>query len=300
MTLTTPVPTPFTTRQRMSWLVHGYSKKGKSTVAATCPRPVLVLDAEGSWRFIPGRTIEWDPLREPPPLNPGGACQHPLKDANGVDLPHVDGCWDICVVYVAEWQTVQTVYTYLTQWAHVLKFVSVVIDSITELQRRCKANLKGTEAMKIQDWGVLLSVMDATIRGFRDLCLMPQLSVRCVVFVSETRETGMGRLVPYMQGQIAVSLPYWVDVCGYIYVDYEKDQDGQFTQEVRRLWIGPHTQYESGERVQGRLGNVLTVSKPPEGQTGQEIAFWMCHAFRIPWEQYLATTNGHQATGVSA
>jgi hypothetical protein len=259
-------PSPFTTHQRMSWLIHGGSKKGKSTVAATCPKPVLVLDAEGSWRFIPGRKVYWDPLKELPPT--------------------YDGTWDICVVHVQVWETVQLVYQYLTQWTH-LPFVSVVIDSITEIQRRCKANLKGTDAMKIQDWGVLLSVMDSTIRGFRDLCLMQQLSVRCVVFVCETRETGMGRLVPYMQGQIATSLPYWVDICGYMFVDYEMDANNQATQEVRRMWIGPHTQYEAGERVQGRLGNVLTVSKPLNNQIGVEIAFWMTVVFGIEWSEYL-------------
>lgn len=266
--LVQPAPvTPFSTHQRMSWLIHGMSKRGKSTLSATAPKPVLVLDAEGSWRFIPGRVKYWDPLTETP--------------------PEWHGQYDICVVHVRQWETVAQVYAYLTQTK--LPFVSVVIDSITEIQRRCKANLKGTEAMKIQDWGVLLAWMDTTIRGFRDLCLMPQLAVRCVVFVSESRETNVGRLVPYMQGQIATSLPYWVDVCGYLYVDYEQDANGQATREIRRLYIGPHDKFESGERVQGKLGNVLTFNKPPDGQTGQEISFWMTHVFDIPWEQYLLT-----------
>lgn len=277
--------TPFAVRQRMSWLIHGGSKKGKSSLSATAPKPVLVLDAEGSWRFIPGRVVYWDPLRETPPMTPGGICQHPENPS-----AHVDGCWDICVVHVQQWETVQMIYQYLTQWT-MLPFVTVVIDSITEIQRRCKANLKGTEQMKIQDWGVLLSVMDGTIRGFRDLCLMTQLAVRCVVFVSETKETNTGRLVPYMQGQIATSLPYWVDICGYLYVDYETDENGQNTKEVRKLYIGPHQQFESGERVQGKLGNVLTFSKPSEGQTGVEIDFWMHYAFGIPWAPSATATS---------
>lgn len=252
--------TPFQVQQRMSWLIHGYSKRGKSTLAATSPKPVLVLDAEGSWRFIPGKITYWDPMAGPP--------------------PDYDGTWDICVVHVREWTTVAMVFSYLTQWVH-LPFISVVIDSITEIQRRCKANLKGTEAMKIQDWGVLLSVMDATIRGFRDLCLMPQLSTRCVVFISETKEGSGGRLIPAMQGQIGTSLPYWVDVCGYLYQDFDIDQNGQPTQEVRRLWISPHAQYEAGERVQGKLGSVLTFQKPPPGTVGVEIEWWMKNVFEL-------------------
>jgi hypothetical protein len=250
----------FSTHQRLSLLIHGYSKRGKSTLAATAPKPVLVLDAEGSWRFIPGRVKYWNPMIETPPV--------------------WDGTWDICVVHVTEWATVMMVYQYLTQWVH-LPFVSVVIDSITEIQRRCKANLKGTDAMKIQDWGVLLSVMDSTIRGFRDLCLMPQLNTRCVVFVSETMETNVGRLIPAMQGQIARSLPYWVDICGYYFVDYDLDANGQATKEVRRLQIGPHPNYEAGERVQGKLGTVLTVEKPAPGTTGIDIDWWMRYVFDV-------------------
>lgn len=252
--------TSFSTHQRISMLIHGLSKRGKSSLASTAPKPVLVLDAEGSWRFIPGRIRYWDPMAETPPM--------------------WDGTWDICVVHITEWSQVAMVYGYLTQWVQ-LPFVSVVIDSITEIQRRCKANLKGTEAMKIQDWGVLLSVMDATIRGFRDLCLMPQLNVRCVVFVSETMESQQGRLVPAMQGQIARSLPYWVDICGYLYVDWDRDANGQATREVRRFWITPHAQYEAGERVQGRLGAFLTVEKPPPNTIGWDIEYWMDIIFGV-------------------
>jgi hypothetical protein len=262
------VPPPkqvFDTHQRLSWLIHGASKKGKSTLAATAPKPVLVLDAEGSWRFIPGKIRYWDPLTETPPT--------------------WDGSWDICIVHVREWATVDLVYKYLLAWPLLFTTVgpvSVVVDSITEIQRRCKANLKGTEAMKIQDWGVLLSAMDSTIRGFRDLCLIKELSVRCVVFVSETRiENNTGKYVPYMQGQIAVSLPYWVDICGYMYPDWDLDENGQPTRECRRIWISPHQQYESGERVQGKLGGVLTFYRPPENAVGVEIDWWMKVVFNL-------------------
>jgi hypothetical protein len=258
-----PAPV-YSTHQRLSWLIHGQSKKGKSTLAATSPKPVLVLDAEGSWRFIPGNIVYWDPLNETPPV--------------------YDGTWDICIVHIREWATVHMVYQYLLQWPNLFTTagpISVVIDSITEIQRRCKMNLKGTEAMKIADWGVLLSAMDSTIRGFRDLCLIPQLTIRCVVFISETRENSQGRQVPYMQGQIATSLPYWVDICGYMYPDYDADANGQQTRECRRIWISPHTQYEAGERVQGKLGGVLTFYKPPDNTVGTEIDWWMRVVFGL-------------------
>lgn len=253
MTSVQPTTPTFGPEERLSILIHGGSKLGKSTLTGTAPKPVLVLDAEGSWRFIPVRKKYWDPTTGGP--------------------PECDGTWDACVVTVREWSTVTLVYQWLSQY--VTCFTSVVIDSITELQRRCKSNLKGTEAMKIADWGVLLSQMDATIRGFRDLTLIPALNVRCVVFVAETRRDQGNKMVPYLQGQISVSLPYWVDICGFLYADWEYDGNGQPTQEVRRLWITPHQQYEAGERVQGLLGGCITVRKPPPGATGRDVEQWM-------------------------
>ena len=249
----------FQPHQRLSILVHALSKKGKSTLSSTAPQPILVLDAEGSWRFIPVRQIFWDPVAGPP--------------------PEYDGSWDVCIVTVNQWQTIELVYQWITQRPTI--FTSVVIDSITEVQRRCKSNLRGTDAMKIQDWGVLLSRMDAVIRGYRDLCLMPTSSVRCAVFIAETRQANDGRWVPYMQGQISNSLPYWVDLCGYLYADYEADENGQPTEEVRKLWIGPSQQFESGERVQGRLGYVQTIRKPLGSVVGTDITDWMRTIYQI-------------------
>lgn len=252
--------TIFTPQHRLSMLIHAGSKVGKSTLTGTAPKPILVLDAEGSWRFIPVRQVTWDPMQGPPP-----AC---------------DGSWDACVVSVREWETVSQVYKWLTQYETC--FTSVVIDSITEIQRRCKANMVGTEALKIQDWGVLLSVMDGVIRGFRDLTLIQNSPVRCVMFVAETRQRNSDdKWVPYMQGQISVSLPYWVDICGYLYPDYALDANGQQTTEFRRLLISPHPQFEAGERVQGRLGKSIEIYRAPAGTSGDDIERWMKTIYQL-------------------
>ena len=240
-------------QSRLSILIHALSKRGKSTLSATAPPPILVLDAEGSWRFIPVRKCIWNPLTEA--------------------LPTYDGTWDVCIVPVTDWGTIETVYQWLTQQQTC--FTSLVIDSITEIQRRCKNNMKGTEALKIQDWGILLAIMDKVLRGFRDITLYPSANLRCVVFVAETRRGDDGRYIPYMQGQIAVSIPYWVDICGYLYADYELDNNGQPTVEIRKLWIGPHNEFESGERVQGRLGYYQTIKKPDSYSVGNDITYWM-------------------------
>ena len=226
----------------MSILIHAPSKIGKSTLSSTAPVPILVLDAEGGWRFIrevgfrsgkPLRRVYWDPMTGPP--------------------PRYDGTWDACIVTVNSWGMLQRVYEWLLTTPH--DFVSLVGDSITEMQRRCKQNINSAGQMQIQDWGRLLTEMDKLIRGLRDLILLPS-NIRVAVFLAETRED-KGRWRPYMQGQIGVSLPYWVDVVGYLFVDHALDENGQPTIPVRKLLVGPNATYESGERVQGVLGNIV-------------------------------------------
>lgn len=233
----------FNPTQTLSMLIHAPSKVGKSTLTSTAPLPVLVLDAEGGWRFINKigfggsllRKKHWDPNSEPP--------------------PRYDGTWDVCIVTVRQWNTMLQVYTWLTQSPH--DFVSVVFDSVTEVQRRLKRNLVGTENMKIQDWGRLLIYMDDLIRSFRDLVLLPNTSLRCVIFVAETT-MDEGKWRPSMEGKIKRAMPYWVDICGYLFIDHDLDAEGQPTIPVRRLLVTPHDQFETGERVQGALGAAVT------------------------------------------
>lgn len=241
------------TLNSLSVLVHAASKVGKSTLGSTCPAPICVFDVEGSWRFIrrvgfceagrhnteqcpcpPLRRIEWDPRVEAPPRH--------------------DGTWDFCHVIVNDWKTLADGYRWLYTGEH--DFRSLAYDSITESQRRLKANLRGVEQMRMQDWGDLLVHMDRMVRGMRDLVLVPNTTLQVVLFIAETRlENGKWR--PYMQGQIGTALPYWMDLVGYLYTDYDNDAHGQPTVKVKKLWIGDHAQFEAGERVQGMLGDCV-------------------------------------------
>ena len=227
----------------MSFLIHALSKIGKSTLSSTVPLPALVLDAEGSWNFIdqagfqsgrPLRKKRWDPSREDPPRH--------------------DGTWDVCIVIVQDWVTVKRVYDALLTRPH--DFVSLVVDSISEIQRTCKDNIRSDGQMQMQDWGALLTQMDKTIRSFRNLTNSPHNNIRVAVFIAETKETN-GRYKPYMQGQIGVTLPYMMDIVGYLFAAKVEDDNGQLTRDTRRLLIGPHPEYEAGERVQGKLGSVI-------------------------------------------
>ena len=222
--------------ETLSMLVHGDSKVGKTTLAATSPPPILVLDAEGGWKFLPMRMIQWDPITGPPPA--------------------YDGTWEVCHVMVRSWDTLGYAFQWLQTGQH--QFRSVVIDSISEIQRRLKENLVGTEALKQQDWGRLLALMDNNIRGFRDLTLHPTNPVMCIVFIAETRQDQNGKWKPYLQGAISVARPYWMDIVGYLSVVDVMNAAGQYDgSKARRLLIAPNAQYEAGERVQGRLPGTI-------------------------------------------
>lgn len=222
-----------------STLLHARAKVGKSTLTTTAPTPMVVLDAEGGWRFLSTRGFQGKPLR----------VQHwdPMKTAP----PRYDGTWDVQVVTVTGWPVLPHTLNVLTQQKHDFKTCS--LDSITEIQRRCKASL-GVSKMQYQDWGSLLDQMDACIRGFRDLTLIDTNPLEVAIFVAESRlDSGVMR--PYMQGQIGNSLPYWMDVVGYLSVQQVEDPTAEGGKKtVRMLRVGAHPQVEAGERVQGRLG----------------------------------------------
>lgn len=226
--------------QSISFLLHAGAKVGKTTLGSTAPLPLLVLDAEGGWKFLGTRGFKGEPVRK--------KFWNPLLDPP----PRYDGTWDICIVTVIDWNTLAKTY----EWLLIAEsdFRSIILDSITEMQRRLKANLRGSEQMRIQDWGDLLTKMDGLIRGFRDLTTTHKFDV--IVFISET-DLVKGKWSPAMQGQIARAMPYWMDLVGYLYVEQLVDSNGQPTIKVRRLLVGSHPDYVTGERVQGVLGDVV-------------------------------------------
>lgn len=208
------------------FLVHGDSKVGKTWLGASAPRPVLILDAEGGTRFLPYKTVQWDGMSEPPAA----------------------GDWEVCIVPVRNFQTMQTVYAWLNSGKH--PFKSVVIDSLSEVQQRCVDGLAGQNAMSQQLWGDLLRQMSALVRAFRDLVTHPSAPLSAVVLLAMSREIN-GKRVPYVQGQLAVTLPYYIDVVSYYYTAV--DDNGQ---TVRRLWVAPHPLFDAGDRT-GALGEVV-------------------------------------------
>lgn len=217
------------TNRSLTLLVHGGPKLGKTTFGGTSPYPRLILDAEGGTRFLkhedgrPHLIKIWDPLLE--------------------GVPVADGTWETCVVYVRDYATVQRVYQWLAIGQH--QFRSVVMDSISEIQQRCVDAIAGVDAMKQQDWGDLLRQMSVLVRQFRDLTIHPTNALEAVVIIAMGREFN-GKQRPYVQGQLATTLPYYLDV--YAALIAVPAADG--TSLTRYLLTSPlYAQYEAGDRT---------------------------------------------------
>jgi len=211
----------------LSMLMHGLSGAGKTTLAATAPKPLLLLDVEMASRFIRGRKIKWNPLTEAPPV--------------------YDGSWDICVVIVNDFQKAQVAYEYIKGGNH--PFKSIVVDSISELQSKAVEKIKGRQQFQTQDWGKLLSVMSFYCKDLRDLTEGDD-QIEAIIITATSRDHD-GIIKPYLQGQIASQAPYWFDITGYLYVQQVQDTATGEIRDARSLLIGNHPNYEAKSRVPG-------------------------------------------------
>lgn len=244
-----------TEKLQLSAILHGDSKAGKSTLSFTAPFPLLAQDSEGSTKFINRtadgkkiRKIKWNPMNEYPP-----EC----------------GDWDVCVVKSVNWQIIKQTYDHLVSSKHC--FRSTTLDSITDMQAKCKASLKGTEQMQQQDWGQLLAKMDELVRGTRDLCELPDNPLEVSIFMAQSvMRDGLWR--PNMQGGIRDNLPYWVDMVGYVQQVAVQDANGQDNgQKTVNLISGSNNQYLAGNRFQGAIPAV--IGSPISLSTIQQVVY---------------------------
>lgn len=220
----------------LSILVHGETGAGKSSFAVTAPYPRLLLDIESGYRFLPIKTVKWDPLKDAPPV--------------------ADGTWDTCVVVVHNYDTVLRVYEWLRSGQH--QFRSLIIDSISELQVRFFDQIAGDEQLKMQQWGEVLRKMGGLLRNIRDLMTHPTNPLESVVLTAMSRRDADGVSRPYLQGQLAVMAPYLFDILGALAVEtYPNPDPTQGPYTVRRMYVERTPKYEAKERVQGRLGKVI-------------------------------------------
>ncbi len=205
-------------------LIHGDYGSGKSWLAQTAPAPRLVLDAEGGAGYTYGRKVVW-------------------KNTN--DAPPPAGDWETCLVHITNLKSLQTAFQWLVRGQH--PFASIVIDSLSELQKRIIDEIVGTDQMRIQDWGDLFRRGEQMVRSFRDLTRNPVKPVQCVVYVTGSVERGneeTSKLRPYTQGQLGHTLPGFVDVVGYLQTVTMENGD-----EGRVLKLHPSKEFVAKDRT---------------------------------------------------
>lgn len=198
----------------LSAVVHGESGAGKSWLGTTTPSPRLILDVEGRMKFAP--TVR------------GAAIWQPSVGA----IPEVPPEGTV-LVKVRAFDDIRIVHQWLASGQH--PFRSLVIDSLTELQKRAMDSIVGEAAAQTQDWGTLLRKMESLVRSFRDLTDHPTHPLDVVVLITGSMEKA-GSMRPMLQGQMGLTVPYYVDLNGYLSVAADPQDP---TKPVRALTIQP-------------------------------------------------------------
>lgn len=223
------------TDRSLSVLIHGSSKVGKTTLAATCPYPRLLADVEAASRFLDVKRVYWDPAKEEPPVD--------------------DGSWDTCVVPTRDWGTIEKIYQWLNSGKH--PFKSFIIDSISELQSRYIESVAGRSQLTQNQWGDAYRAVGGLVRDIRDLTMHPTKPLECVVMTAMTKQVD-GKFRPWCQGQLQSVLPYLLDAVVYLYIDQDVNELTGERTEVRRILTRPTSEFEAGERVGGAWPVVIT------------------------------------------
>lgn len=211
-----------TPTKRWRLLLYGESKTGKTSLAETAPGPRLILDAEGGTDWLATRTVSWDP-------------------ASGEKIPtDIDDDTSV-VVHVTSWEVLERITRGLKRGKH--PFRSVILDSITELQKQAKRAITDT-GMKLQDWGTLYDRMDPVLGEVRDLTKEPGSPVECVVLVA-LAATKDDLIIPDIQGSMARSLRGKMDTIGYLRVGGMNANGGQ----DRELLVDARSGIAAGDRT---------------------------------------------------
>lgn len=201
----------------ISMLVYGRSGTGKTTFAATFPKPLLVLD-----------------IRE--------KGTDSIRDVEGVQ-----------VLALERWEEFESIYWYLVEGKH--NFETVVIDTVTQLQDLAVEKVLEDDGKSPGDlvskgaWGTVASLMKSWIINYRDLPLN-------VVFLAQDRimrgeeEVEEDQLTPEVGPRVipsvASTLNAAVKVIGQTYISEvtKETKEGKLIRKVQyRLRIGPHAYY---------------------------------------------------------
>lgn len=199
-------------------MVYARSGMGKTVLMATMPKPI-VISAEAGLLSLRRANLE---------------------KIFGKDNPHID--YDVKVIEVKNVEDLKQAHAWCRDHALAAGFLSVGLDSISEIMEVILSNAKANVKDPRQAYGELIDKGQMLVRGFRDL---PGLNV-CVVAKEEANkdEVGVTKYGPSVPGnKLGQSLPYFFDEVFRLGVN--KDPQGN---DYRFLQTQPDLQYEAKDR----------------------------------------------------
>lgn len=228
-------------------LVWGESGMGKTMLTATLPRPILISAESGLLSLTEANIIR----------------------VYGAGRPDI--CYDIPTIKVSSIQDVEQAYLWLMNPANnpvdangFPQFMSIALDSLTEIAEQCLNNAKRSVKDPRQAYGELIEKMQTLVRAFRDL---PGYNVYMSAKMSRNKDefSGVTAFGPSMPGaKLGPELPYFFDEVFKLTVG--KDQNTQA--DFRYLLTAPDMQNVCKDRSGAleqmetpHLGNVINKIK---------------------------------------
>jgi hypothetical protein len=221
-------------------LVYGKPKLGKTTFGATGPKPLII-------------------------------------DCNERGTMSIRKFKDVKVFKVETWTDIDLAFWYLHSGKHDRE--TVVLDTVTSLAQLCMKFVMGDEASRDptkdpampskQAWGKTAELMRTVILNFRNLPMN-------VVYLAQERrgytedDDEAPEVFPEISPSVRSALTPAVDIIGRMFLKevVTKGGDGKKTRTLeRRLLIGAHEIYTTGDRSESGLPSVIRLPKRDDNLT---------------------------------
>lgn len=182
-------------------LIYSDSGGGKTVLAATAPRPIL-LSAESGVLSLKRKNLE---------------------RLFGVNNPAV--CYNVPIIQIETVGDLTEAHTWLSQSAEAKNFDTVCVDSLTEIAEVVLNNAKRQVKDPRAAYGELIEKMETSIRAFRDL-KNKHVYMSAKMAPSKDELTGSIKYGPSMPGaKLGPALPYFFDEVFRLGIN--KDQQGK-------------------------------------------------------------------------